>query len=732
MSINSLLHRSSLSSFVGALLSLCLLLFVAGCGETDSTSPEQELIDPVSGEYEAAGGVLETADGDYALEIPEGALSDVVTLSLDNPSGAPATDIEPTFITDGIPVAVGISNPEALLDTLYLTLPAFSDSASMAMTALYLPSSDEWVPLPHDTLRAGSIRLPLAPEQCQIRGRDEFWIWVYLILFGPTPDAEPELHRFGSAQPDGPAVVLIHGLGITNPLHSWTEGNHLVPLLQENVGEVWWLGYPWHKATGSIDEEVIEALQNEFGSREIYIIAHSKGGLLARRVIRQMEDSGLNISKAVFMGTPHYGSVLNLPEVLAEWMFPDERSGEELRNSAVLSLATFLLSNEPGVMECLPLSLTIVTLSIPMSFDDPPQYACVIGTEDRMVSPSSADLTRPEHLGLHEDAELWHPLVLERGHAGISRVMNESGDTLWQYLASFLEEDVRFALIEAGTFQMGSPEDELGRYYDEDQHWVTLTHDFFIQTTEVTNRQYAEMTQWAYDHGYCGVEGYALEDALDGSSQVLLSIGHADCEIFFSNGLFSVVPGKEDHPVKFVSWYGAVAYCDWLSLEEGLPRAYNHETWQCNGNNPYNAQGYRLPTEAEWEYACRAGTSTAFANGPITYTLCSPLDPVLDQIGWYCGNDIGPWTSPVGLKMANSWNIFDMHGNLWEWCNDWYSSEYYNSSPSVNPTGPANGMYRVRRGGAWDHMAHLCRSARRGRSIYITEYFGFRPARSAY
>jgi formylglycine-generating enzyme required for sulfatase activity len=291
-----------------------------------------------------------------------------------------------------------------------------------------------------------------------------------------------------------------------------------------------------------------------------------------------------------------------------------------------------------------------------------------------------------------------------------------------------------FVAIAPGTFIMGSPTDEPGRSSSETQHQVTLTHGIYVQTTEVTNQQYMEMAQWAYDRGYATATSSLLNDNLDGSTQILKFLGHGTYDISFSNGVFSCI--NPSHPVNSVTWYGSVAYCDWLSLQQGLLRAYSHATWQCNGGNPYTAAGYRLPTEAEWEYACRAGSVTAFANGPITYPLgCTPIDPNLDEMGWYCGNN-GRWPRPGAQKLPNAWGLYDLHGNVLEWCHDWYGAY---GGTVTNPVGPAWGplpwgsSYRVLRGGDFSHVALYCRSASRGRSQpdHSSNSDGFRPVRSA-
>jgi formylglycine-generating enzyme required for sulfatase activity len=289
------------------------------------------------------------------------------------------------------------------------------------------------------------------------------------------------------------------------------------------------------------------------------------------------------------------------------------------------------------------------------------------------------------------------------------------------------EAPAGFVAIAAGTFMMGSPTTEAERNADETQHQVTLRHAFYVQTTEVTNRQYMELAQWAYDNGYVTATSASLRDNLDGSTEELLDLDSGHSEIFFDAGAFSCV--HPDNPVMDVTWYGSAAYCDWLSLEQGLARAYAHDTWECNGGSSYTAAGYRLPTEAEWEYACRAGSTTEFANGVMTNASCYPSDPNLDAVGWFCGN-AGGWTQPGAQKTPNAWGIYDMHGNLAEWCNDWYGAY---GGIVTDPEGAWGGAGRVIRGGFWNSLALNCRSAVRNYTLPYYAYVdaGFRPVRSA-
>ena len=289
-----------------------------------------------------------------------------------------------------------------------------------------------------------------------------------------------------------------------------------------------------------------------------------------------------------------------------------------------------------------------------------------------------------------------------------------------------------FVLIPAGTFLMGSPSDEYGRSGVETQHTVTLTTPFHMHVTEVTNQQYADLAQWAYDNGHCMASSSSLNDLLDGAMVQLMDLGNPYCEISFDGGIFSVDAGKEDYPVIYVTWFGAVAYCDWLSLREWLERAYDHSTFQCNGHDPYGAEGYRLPTEAEWEYACRAGTETPFTTGEC---LDAGTEANYDGNYPYLGCPSGPnveWTEPVGSYTANAWGLYDMHGNVYELCNDWYA--LYDGD-DVDPVGPIDTDLEVRmiRGGFWYLSATYCRSASREHydPSAHSAMVGFRPVRSA-
>jgi len=229
-----------------------------------------------------------------------------------------------------------------------------------------------------------------------------------------------------------------------------------------------------------------------------------------------------------------------------------------------------------------------------------------------------------------------------------------------------------FILLPAGTFTMGSPSDEPGADSDEDewpQHQVTLTQPFYMQQTEVTQ------AQW---------------EAVMGSSPSYFS-GCPTC------------------PVEKVSWDDVQVFLGYM-----------------------NARGegtYDLPTEAQWGYAARAGSITAFYNGGITETG-SGYDPNLDAIGWYTYNS-GSETHPVAQKTPNAWGLYDMTGNVWEWCQDWYSSSYYDSSPSTDPAGPSSGSNRVNRGGSWYSTAGYSRSAFRNYYSPTARYIhlGFRLTR---
>ena len=192
--------------------------------------------------------------------------------------------------------------------------------------------------------------------------------------------------------------------------------------------------------------------------------------------------------------------------------------------------------------------------------------------------------------------------------------------------------------------------------------------------------------------------------------------------------LMGVNPSRwkgKDNPVEQVRWSDAVRYCNVRSEEEALTACYNPETWECD----FSANGYRLPTEAEWEYACRAGTKSNRFFGAKAAKL--------KNYGWFKDN-AGNRPRPVGRKLPNPWGLHDIYGNVWEWCHDLYQADYYHTRPGDNPHGPESAKTRVIRGGSWDSAAEKCRSAFRYHEIpgYVDicfgyDIYGFRVVRSA-
>ena len=235
--------------------------------------------------------------------------------------------------------------------------------------------------------------------------------------------------------------------------------------------------------------------------------------------------------------------------------------------------------------------------------------------------------------------------------------------TLQRHVVFLTSCNLSMLRIAAGEFEMGSTSKGFGK--EDPVHTVRISQDFLLGRYPVTNAQYAE---------YLKASGKNVKQPLNWDDRRF---------------------NQPEQPVVGVSWDDAQRFCEWA--------------------------GCRLPTEAEWEYACRAGTTTAYSFGDE--------GELLDQYGWYDKNS-GGQTQPVGTKLPNPWGLHDMHGNVWEWCQDWYGE--YGKSPVVDPTGPATGTGRVLRGGSWYYPAVICRSSFRNYLRPFIRYFnfGFRVART--
>jgi formylglycine-generating enzyme required for sulfatase activity len=238
---------------------------------------------------------------------------------------------------------------------------------------------------------------------------------------------------------------------------------------------------------------------------------------------------------------------------------------------------------------------------------------------------------------------------------------------------------IKLKRIPAREFLMGSPDEDKDASGDEKpRHQVRITRPFYLGVTEVTQGQYRAVTGQSPSH----------------------------------------FKGSDDLPVEQVSWNDTIAFCNRLSEAEGLKPYYRFGAGEQSGGD-----GYRLPTEAEWEYACRAGNPARYSFGD---------DPAsLGEYAWFGEDLLKGSTHPVGQKQPNAFGLYDMHGNVWEWCWDGYSEKYYAQSPVDDPSGPLQASGRVVRGGGWLSGPQNARLANRDGYTPGNRYInlGFRLAR---
>jgi len=303
--------------------------------------------------------------------------------------------------------------------------------------------------------------------------------------------------------------------------------------------------------------------------------------------------------------------------------------------------------------------------------------------DNMMVSISASD----------DEGESWdYPIISLSGDTGYNITSGNNKQIIWDFATDHPEvlniptmikvtaddRDISgiegMVFVQGGTFEMGDHFNE-GSSDELPVHEITL-NSFYIGQYEVTQGEYESVM------GSNPANGYGV---------------------------------GENYPIYNVTWYDAVEYCNVLSIQYGRTPCYDLSDWSCD----FSANGYRLLTEAEWEYAARGGVNWT---DDYRYSGCHEESDLVDY-AIYISNDPGH-TEVVGSKLPNQLDIYDMSGNVYEWCNDWYSSDYYSSSPADNPTGPDSEAYRITRGGGWLLNANSCRVANRNSVNPSSSYYG--------
>lgn len=356
----------------------------------------------------------------------------------------------------------------------------------------------------------------------------------------------------------------------------------------------------------------------------------------------------------------------------------------------------------------------------------------------RDEEPCPADLNEDDRV----DIDDLFIVLAYWGHTEVPADINQDGfvdiDDLFAVLAAWGPCPIlplEMVSIPGGEFAMGRHVGEGGE--DELPVHDVYVDPFMMSVFEINNEQYCEflnsaLLQQMIEVGADGVVYKAGDSEAYCDTQPLSEYSR----IYWDGVEFTAAAGKGDHPMVQVTWYGSAAYANWRSMHEELDPAFNLESWECD----WNASGYRLPTEAEWEFAGRGGEHDPYYRFPWGddldgskanyYESGDPFEepwPGTSPDGYYNGNQV-----PPGDDMVNGYGLYDMIGNVWEWCYDWYDEDYYDYSPYDNPNGPDTGDMRVLRGMAWSSLDTNLNTAGRYRKPPDYQYYstGFRLVRN--